>query len=183
MTSVGRGSNLLLNIPPDRRGLIHENDVKSLIDWRKMLDEKFGKNLAVGAMVNVSSSFNKNLKSQNLLDGNSKTFWASTLKDKNATIVIDLKKTQTINFIEIQEYIALGQRVKSFTIEVWKDDNWKEIASETTIGYKRILRIDPINSQKIRMKIIETKGEAVLSEIKVWQKRATRKIKSSGYKC
>lgn len=168
LTSVGRGSNLLLNIPPDRRGLIHENDVKSLLDWRKMLEAKFKKNLALGAKVDVSSNFNKNLKSQNIIDGNTKTFWASSKKDKNATIELDLKKVQTINFIEIQEFIALGQRVQSFTIEVWKDENWMEIASETTIGYKRIVKINPLNTQKIRIKIKETKAEVVISEVKVW---------------
>ena len=168
LTSVGRGSNLLLNIPPDRRGLIHENDVKSLLDWRKMLEDKFKKNLALDAKVDVSSNFNKNLKSQNIIDGNTKTFWASSIKDKNATIELDLKKVQTINFIEIQEFIALGQRVQSFTIEVWKDENWMEIASETTIGYKRILKINPLNTQKIRIKIKETKAEVVISEVKVW---------------
>ena len=105
---------------------------------------------------------------QKLIDGNSKTFWASTLKYKNATIEIDLKKVQTINFVEIQEYIALGQRVKSFTIEVWQNDNWKEVASETTIGYKRIVRIVPTSTQKIRIKMKETKAETVISEIKIW---------------
>lgn len=168
LTSVGRGSNLLLNIPPDRRGLIHENDVKSLLDWRKMLEDKFKKNLALDAKVDVSSNFNKNLKRQNIIDGNTKTFWASSIKDKNITIELDLKKVQTINFIEIQEFIALGQRVQSFTIEAWEDENWREIASETTIGYKRIVKINPLNTQKIRIKIKETKAEVVISEVKVW---------------
>ena len=35
--SVGRNANLLLNLPVDRRGLVHENDVAALMELRKTL--------------------------------------------------------------------------------------------------------------------------------------------------
>ena len=166
LTSVGRGSNLLLNIPPDRRGLIHENDVKSLIEWRKLLNERFANNLAQGKKVVAANSFNKKQNAQNLTDGNNKTYWASS---KSATnIEIDLGQNQKINFIELSEYIALGQRVKTFEVEIWENGNWKNVAKETTIGYKRILKIEPVLTDKIRIKILDAKAEVVLSEVKVF---------------
>ncbi|MCP9767946.1 glycoside hydrolase family 29 [Lacihabitans sp. LS3-19] len=168
MTSVGRGSNLLLNIPPDRRGQVHENDVKSLLEWRKMLNEKFSNNLAANAKVTVNSIFNKNTKAQNLCDGDTKTYWAAAENTNSAVVELDLGKTQVVNFVEIQEYIALGQRVKSFALDVWKNNEWKQVAQETTIGYKRIVEIEKTQTSKIRIRILDAKAAVVLSEVKVW---------------
>jgi alpha-L-fucosidase len=168
MSSVGRGSNLLLNIPPDRRGQIHEIDAAYLLAWKKLLNEKFSNNLAEGAKVSVSSNFSTKLKPQNLNDGNTKTYWAAAEGSKNATAELDFGKKQLINFVELQEYIALGQRVKSFSIEVWDGKDFKEVATETTVGYKRIVKIKETQTQKIRIKINETKAEVILSEIRVW---------------
>ncbi|MCP9755220.1 glycoside hydrolase family 29 [Lacihabitans sp. CCS-44] len=168
MTSVGRGSNLLLNIPPDKRGQIHEIDVANLIAWKKLLNERFSENLAKNASVSVSSNFNKKLAGTNLTDGNTKTYWAASQNSKNATIEIDLNKLKTVNFVEMQEYIALGQRVKSFAIDTWNGSNWKEAANETTIGYKRIIKITTTQTQKIRIRITDAKAGVILSEVKVW---------------
>jgi alpha-L-fucosidase len=168
LTSVGRGSNLLLNIPPDRRGLIHENDVASLKGWKKLLDERFKINHAYKAKASVSSKYHKSNKAIFLTDGDPKTYWAAGKNKLDAQIELDLGDLKTINYVEIQEYIALGQRVKSFTVEVFTDNGWYEIASETTIGYKRILKVAPVETQKIRIKIKDAKACAIISEIKVW---------------
>jgi alpha-L-fucosidase len=166
MTSVGRGSNLLLNIPPDRRGQIHEIDVKNLLEWRKLLNERFAKNLALNKMTKASMPFNKKQKTQNLTDGDNGTFWAAS--KNTCEIEVDLGQNELINFIEISEYIALGQRVKSFEVDVFENGNWKNVAKETTIGYKRILKIEASNSSKIRIRITDAKAEVILREIKAF---------------
>ena len=168
LTSVGRGSNLLLNIPPDRRGQIHEIDATNLLAWKKLINEKFSNNLANDAKVSVSSKFSYKQKPNNLIDGNAKTYWAAAEGSKNASVELDFGKNQLINFVELQEYIALGQRVKSFSLEIWDGNNWKEVATETTIGYKRIIKIKETQTQKIRIKINDSKAEVILGEIRVW---------------
>jgi alpha-L-fucosidase len=55
LTSVGRGSTLLLNVPPDRRGMIHENDVVALLQWRRLLSEAFKTNLAASAKTKANT--------------------------------------------------------------------------------------------------------------------------------
>jgi len=168
LTSVGRGSNLLLNIPPDRRGQIHEIDATNLLAWKKLINEKFSNNLANDAKVSVSSKFSNKQKPQNLIDDNTKTYWAAAEGSKNASVELDFGKNQLINYVELQEYIALGQRVKSFSIEIWDGNNWKEVATETTIGYKRIIKITETQTQKIRININDSKAEVILGEIRVW---------------
>ena len=166
MTSVGRGSNLLLNIPPDRRGQIHEIDVKNLLEWRKLLNERFANNIALHKKIKATNAFNKKQKARNLTDGDNKTYWAAS--KNNCELELDLGKTEIINFVEISEYIALGQRVKAFEIDVFEDGKWKNVAKETTIGYKRILKIEPIKSNKIRIRITDAKAEVILNEVKVF---------------
>ena len=68
----------------------------------------------------------------------------------------------------IQEYIKLGQRIKSFSVEIEKDGNWLEVAKGTTIGYKRILRIDPVEAQKVRLVITGSKACPVISNMEVY---------------
>ncbi len=79
LSSVGRGSNLLLNIPPDRRGLIHENDVKALTGWKKLLDEAFKQNLAFGKKASADKVRGGNNKygARNVTDGDMETYWAT----------------------------------------------------------------------------------------------------------
>jgi alpha-L-fucosidase len=170
LTSVGRGSTLLLNVPPDRRGLFHENDVKALMGFRKLLDEAFKNNLAKTATVTASSVRGNSpaYGASNLIDGKKQTYWATDDEVKTGTIELSWKKAQTINYITLQEYIRLGQRVKAFSIDVWKDNAWKNVASGTTIGFKRILKIEPVETTKLRVTITDAKACPVLSEIAVY---------------
>ncbi|MCA0365514.1 MAG: alpha-L-fucosidase [Bacteroidetes bacterium] len=168
LTSVGRGSNLLLNIPPDRRGLIHENDVKALLGWRKLLNERFSKNLAQNALAITNSNFSKKLTSGNLTDGNHESYWAAKKGSQSADITIKLSGKYLVSYVEIQENIALGQRVKAFEVTFFENNQWVKKAEGTTIGYKRILKITPTETDKIRITIKDSKAEPVLSEVKVW---------------
>jgi len=170
LKSVGRGANLLLNIPPDRRGLFHENDVKSILGWKKLVDEVFANNLALKAKV-IASSYRGNSKDyspENLVDGNKETYWATNDSVTTSNIEIDLKKQSTINYIVLQEYIKLGQRIRSFSIELSKNNKWKKVAESTTIGYKRIIKIDPEQTQKIRINITDSRACPVISNIEVY---------------
>ena len=170
LTSVGRGSTLLLNMPPDRQGLIHENDVQALKGFRALLDTEFKTNLALHAKVEASSYRGSGLKYSpvNITDGNKETYWTTNDNAISSHLEIDLGKPKSIKYIVLQEYIKLGQRVKSFTIEIWKDNAWKEVSVATTIGYKRIIKIEPTETDKIRIKITTSRACPIISNIEVF---------------
>jgi alpha-L-fucosidase len=170
LTSVGRGSTLLLNIPPDKRGLFHEKDVKSLYGFKKMLEKEFAKNLALKATVKADSyrGNSKSFSPQNMVDGNKETYWTTNDDVNNAAFEISLPASSTIQYIMLQEYIKLGQRVKSFTVEIWENDTWKKVAEATTIGYKRILKIDRVKAKKIRVNITDAKACPVISNVAIY---------------
>ncbi len=142
--SVGMNSSLLLNIPPDRRGLIHENDVKTL--------------------KNFGDYIQKSLADNKLSNG--KQYWETKPKTSQEYAV---NAGETINTIILQEDISKGQRVESFTIDVWLNNGWKEIAQGTTIGYKRLLSFPDLKTAKIRVNIKEARNTVNILQVGAYE--------------
>lgn len=170
LSSVGRGANLLLNVAPDRRGLVPEADVQSLLQWKKKIDEVFSNDLAPAAKVTVDSYRGKSsqFSAVNLTDGNKETYWATDDGITSGSIELNFEKPQLIEYVLLQEYIKLGQRVKTFNIEVLQNGQWGQVASATTIGYKRIVRIEPVETEKVRINISGAKACLVISNIEIY---------------
>jgi alpha-L-fucosidase len=149
---------------------VYENDIIALRGFRKILDETFRNNLALKAKVTSpdNSPGNPNYGPQNIVDNNDKSFWITDNK-KNALIEITLDALKTFDRILLQEPIHLGQRIGSFEIQVLQNKEWKTITSGTTIGYKRILRISPVQSNKIRILIKESNNAPALSNFGLYK--------------
>ncbi|HEU5291358.1 MAG TPA: alpha-L-fucosidase [Cyclobacteriaceae bacterium] len=168
LSSVGRGSTLLLNIPPDKRGLIHENDVKALKEWRAMLDREFRTNLTGGANVSATTERGKKFSAQQVVDGDKETYWSTPEELPYGSLEIEFEDPHEVKYVVLQEYIKLGQRVRAFTIEAWQDDSWEEIGYGTTIGYKRIVKVKPVTTKKIQINITNSKASPVISNVEVF---------------
>jgi alpha-L-fucosidase len=173
-SSVGRNSVLLLNIPPDRRGLIHENDAKSLRQFRKVLDATFNENIALGAETKCSSfcrekagllSDEYRFGADKTVDSDDGTYWRTDEGNTVAIVEVDWAVDRTFNVARLSEYIELGQRVEEFSLEAWANGQWKEIAKGTTIGYKRLLRFDAVTTRKVRLKIMQSRVFPTISEL------------------
>ena len=153
-TSVGRNSLLLLGIAPDVTGHIHPADSARLIEFGSALKEIFKNELAKGAKVKASSTRGRGFGAGNIVDGEYDSYWAAPDGVTEATLTFDLGTSKTFNRVLLQEYIPLGQRVKAFTIEALSPSGeWEEIASETTIGFKRIVPVETITSSKVRVSV------------------------------
>ncbi len=170
LSSVGRGSTLLLNIPPDRRGLFHEKDLASLKGFREILDRELGKNLAKNAKITSEHSRggSKKFAVTNLTDGNKDSYWATDDEVLEGNFTIELGKAVPVKYVLLQEYIQLGQRVKSFSIEIWENEKWSLVHEGTTIGYKTIVLLDKKATNKIRVNILGSKACLVLSNVEVY---------------
>lgn len=168
--SVGRNSNMLLNVPVDRRGLIHANDSLRLMEFKKILDESFHTNLARGKQVAASGTRagTKQFSAFQLTDNNYETYWSTDDNTTTASLTLDLGKLTSINRVLLQEYIPLGQRVKSFSVEYWDGKKYKPLDKQSTIGYKRILRFPAIQTSKLRINILEALACPAISELQVF---------------
>lgn len=166
--SVGRNASLLLNLPVDTRGLVHENDVEQLMKLRKQLDKDFAVNHAAGERTSASSTAGSAYGASMVNDHDEQTFWMPR-NGVTGEITLEFDKPKEINRLLVQEYIPLGQRVASFTVEGKINQDWQEIASGTTIGYKRILRFESLEISALRLKIEDAKARPLISNIEIFR--------------
>ena len=117
-----------------------------------MIEETFARNLAADGTVQVGegSRVDPRHAPGDVLDGDPATYWTPGDDLRQASLVIELGEPTTFDRIAIQEHITLGQRVKAFAVEVWDADRWRRIASGSTIGHKRLLRLNPVTAQRVR---------------------------------
>jgi alpha-L-fucosidase len=177
-SSVGRNSVLLLNVPPDSRGLIHENDIRSLQGMHTILDATFKENLAAGASIKVLEE-RRGGSPALMVDGNPETGWAlgaakgaAVSKEHPVIIEIDLGRKRIFDRALLQEYIRWGQRVEEFVLKAFDGEIWKTFVQGTTIGYKRLLRFPAIQAQKVRLIITGARACPVLSEFGLFKSPA-----------
>ncbi|WP_199617376.1 alpha-L-fucosidase [Paenibacillus alkalitolerans] len=166
--SVGGNANFLLNLPPDKRGLIHENDAERLKQLGKAISETFEINLTERAAARATDTLDEERDANNIFDGSCDTYWCPSEGTEQAEIEIDLNELQTFNTIVLMEHLKSGQRIESFTLECKEGDGWREIYRGTVVGYKRICRFDTVTSRYIRLTITESRWCPTLSSFGVY---------------
>ena len=162
--SVGLNSSLLLNLPVDTRGLVHENEVKNLNELAAYIKATFTKNLALSQPIRTSSTAEGYAEGY-LIDNNPDTFWVATADDEKPSITLLLNTAQEANTFMIQEYLPLGQRIKSFTFEVLVDGVWEKVYEGSTIGNKRLIRFETQVLDGVRFTVTDSKAQAVFSNM------------------
>lgn len=165
--SIGRNATLLLNLPVDKRGLVHQNDEARLKELVATIKADFKTELLSKTKITANNVRGNHVEFQakNVADGNKNSYWATDDTVKASSIVFEFDKPTAINRIMLQENIALGQRVKAFNVEVKINGIWKTVANETTIGYKRILRFERVTAAAVRVNITDSKADIVISNI------------------
>lgn len=126
--SVGYNSVLLLNIPPDRRGLINEADVERLKEFADYRRKVFSDN--------------------KVSDGN--IYWTALPGESRSYTV---RPGELVNVVQLQEDISKGQRVEKFLVEAFSEGRWQTLGEGTTIGYKRMLRFPEVMADSLRLRI------------------------------
>lgn len=185
LETVGRNATLILNCPPNKAGVLPEADVKVLKQLGTMLKNRLGNDLAKNAHIEVSNTrtagAHRNYETANLTDGDAKTYWATNDGVNNATITLTWDTPQTVRYVMLQEYIRLGQRIKSFKIETSTDGTtWKAAApgvTTTTVGYKRIIPLNGSTANSygngtsvkaVRITLTDSKACPTLSTLSVF---------------
>jgi alpha-L-fucosidase len=164
-SSVGRNGVLLLNIPPDKRGLLAQPDISSLKGFSNLLASTFATNLlATARVLSLNAS-----QTKALLDDKYATYWTTTGRDTTATLSFALSAPQTFDLLRLQENIALGQRIEKFVLEYKKHGRWQPLAAGTTVGYKRILTFAPVRAQYVRLRITSSRLNPTLSGIGLYK--------------
>lgn len=140
--TVGLGANTIINLPPDSRGLVPDNIVAAAKAFGDDIRKRFSN--PVAEITNVT---------------------------KGDVVELSWKTPTEINTIVTMENIANGQKVVKYTLEAFINGKWQKMESKNklvgfqpynnnpgyeTIGHKKIDRVDPVVTNKIRFKCLES---------------------------
>jgi alpha-L-fucosidase len=165
-SSVGDNAVLLLNVPPDRRGLIHENDAARLHEFGQWIRETFKNDLALGATATASppTASSRDHATSNTVDGNPATYWTTIPWQTTAEITYDFPSQRRFNIALLQEDIRQGQRISTFQLDAFVDGDWRELGHATTVGYKRLLRFPAVEANRVRVRILDSRVSPTVGE-------------------
>jgi len=165
--SVGGNATFLLNIPPTKEGLFHENDVKRLREIGEYLKQAFSNNLLDSAQISANSS-QEGYEIENIRTNNYQTYYKTDGGIIDCIIELAWREKQELKNIILKENITLSQRIEAFAIEAVLDEEYKTIYTGTVVGYKRIVRFDGVKTDKIRIHILDSRVAPTLSFIGVY---------------
>lgn len=169
--SVGRGANLLLNVPPNRDGLLSAEDRASLESFGEYRRATFGKDLAAQAHAAASHMRGNDpaYGAEHLVDGRSGTYWAVDDGVLAADATLDFGRAVTFSVIRLREAIRFGQRIDRVAVDRWSAGSWTPLAAVTGIGARRLIRLErPVTAERLRLRVTAASASPALREFAVF---------------
>ena len=169
--SVGHNANLLLNFPINLDGKIPALDSLRATEWHEVIVNDFKDNILKNAEVRVDNERGREFKAENVIDDDWNTYWATDDDYNFGTISFSFDKPVKMNRVVLQEYIPLGQRVKDFYMEGELNGKWFKINpldTLSTIGYKRIVRFNTVELDKLIIYFEESRGPLCINNIEAY---------------
>jgi alpha-L-fucosidase len=164
--SVGRNCVLLLNVPPNTDGRLDDADVQRLREFKDAIDRIFAEDLAEGALASAEQirGDDPSFGPDQALDGDLDTYWAGNFAE--GSITLDLGSSKTFNVIRLQEPISMGQRVAAYRVDVREGGAWKTVSRGSTIGYKKLDRLEAAGTaDRVRIVIERALAVPLIAEV------------------
>ena len=166
--TVGGNSTLLLNIPPDRRGLFHETDVQRLREMGETLRKTFAVNFAETAVITADRDDGYH-PAENVRENNYQAYYKPFDGENAVMLTFKLEKPQEVTHVVLKEHIPMSQRIEKYTVEAKLPDGaWRELARGTTVGYQKIERFEAVRTDALRIRILDSRVCPVLSFVGIY---------------
>lgn len=165
--SAGRNTAILLNLPPDRRGLIHETDAESVRLWNEKMQAIFACNLAGGAEMDAPAGLHPDCNAENLLLADENKIYAAALR--NPQITLSFPEPVTFDCFRVEEVIELGHRVKGFALDVRQGGRWHTLLERECIGFCYADRFPAVTAEGVRLRINQADADPVLRFFGLYQ--------------
>ena len=158
--SVGNNGVLLLNVSPDRHGVIPEDQVRRLMEFRRFMEDTFSDNLAEGAVARADSE-QKGAPAAGLFVQDETGWWSPDVADwdadeDTAAVDISLPAERTFDNLQLREFVQEGQRVAGWRAFARVGGEWRKIAEKKTIGFRTVVRFPPVTSDRLRIEIFRS---------------------------
>ena len=168
--SVARSTNLVLNLPPDRRGRIADPDLASLKSFGDALKASFRTDLAQGAVASATDMRGRGFEAARVLDGDPATYWSTPDGATTPGLTLDLPPGRTFDLIRLREFLPLGARVTKFAVEAQADGAWRTLATHEGIGAHRVIRLPaPVTARRVRLRILEAPACPAITEFALFR--------------
>ena len=165
--SVGGNATFLLNIPPDRRGLFHEADVKRLRELGEYIRRCYTDNLAPEARIEADPA-EPGHEAGNMLRKEDGYYLPRAVREP-VRVTLTWPAARTIDRIVLREEISQSQRVERFHLEIPDGEGWKKIAQGTVIGYQRIIPVRGLRTACLRLTIEDARVRPTIAFFGVYQ--------------
>jgi len=166
--SVGRNTVMLLNIPPDTRGLMSNIDANNILEMYGRVENTFSNNLAADSTVTATDIRGSEFNPKNLVDKDEDTYYASSDGVTTPTIEFEFDGEKTFDCVMLQEVIKLGHRVTGWTVEAYYNNSWNTLVTKESVGYKWIERFNPVTASAVRLVITGAKACPVIHSFGVY---------------
>lgn len=168
--TVGGNAVLLLNLAPDTRGLVPEEDVELLERMGAILEETFDEDLARDGRVDADRTRAEAFDPGAVLEADPDTYWLAGEGATSGTLALSLPEPRTIDRVVVQEAIEhRGQRITGVAVDARRDGEWTELERVKTVGYKRILRTDPVETDAVRVRVAGSRAAPSVSRIGLYR--------------
>jgi len=171
--SVGRNCNQLLDVGPNQQGLLDSSAVAALNQYGGAISSTFATNLAGGSTAaDDSGTANTAGHTPDLaVDGNTATSWQPT--GTTGALVLTLPASRTFDVVSVQEDLGVGQRVESYAVDIWNGSSWNQIASDTTVGHKKLIRLaSAVTADRVRLRITGSRAAPGIAEFGLYKRPA-----------
>jgi alpha-L-fucosidase len=169
--STGRNCQLLLNFGPDRRGLFDQAALDSMAAFGKTIADTFAANLADNSSAsNDTGTGNTAGHSPGLaVDGDLDSSWQPT--GTTGALVLNLDGAKTFDVISVQEDLNIGMRTQNFAVDRWTGSAWSQLAADTTVGHKKLVRLpSPVSTDRIRLRITASRAAPAIAEVGLFRR-------------
>ncbi|MFM7679096.1 MAG: hypothetical protein ACKO83_09645, partial [Roseiflexaceae bacterium] len=165
LASVGRGANLLLNLPVSPAGQVHPHDRAALLEFQSMRTRAFAHNLAAQAQFSASSQATPVAGCH---DGGADTFWMAEATDAAPWLQVQWAQAVTIHLVDMREYLPLGQRIHAWHVDVATATGWTTVAQGQSIGNRRLVSVPAVRTQALRICVDGAGAPAALGTVGVY---------------
>lgn len=151
--SCGRNATILLNLPPDSRGLVHENDAASLLEFNAILEKALSVDFAKGASASADSVRDISCSADKIFADDENEFYAAEEGCTTPEIIINLDGEKEFNCFSLQEVIELGHRVTGYEVSALVDGKWKPLYKGECIGYRSVKHFPTVRTNTVKIKL------------------------------
>lgn len=135
LRAVGGNSGFLLNVPPDRDGLIAAPDLATLAELGRLIADFRARRLP------------------------------AEVSDQVTAVTLDFGGIRTVEAVVLGERIEQGQRVEHVVVSARHDGRWRTVAEANAVGYQRILTFPPVAADAVRAEVTAYRDTPVLSRV------------------